>query len=187
MNLHGKSQLAVFVIRVPDSGCSKGDHGDLDLVGLFEVILHLLDGHRTLDVDLLPLGEFSWDDADGAAHDRVELFVLIDDGLNGVVKHPKRKSQVDSHILVGVCWLLQNVFDDLNADGSYNHGCCGGNGGDDLACDQLYLEVVDLVDLVVSSSQVGDSAHELNMPVGWVVFLELDWGWGILCVGCDLV
>lgn len=118
----------------------------------------------------------SGDDLDGSAHDGVELFVLVHNGREGVVEDPEGKGQVDGHVLVGFCLFVQEELDDFHPDCSDDHGSGGGNGGDDLSGDELDLEVVHFLDLVVPGSQVRDSGDEFDVVVGWVIFLEFDWG-----------
>ena len=71
--------------------------------------------------------------------------------------------------------LVEQVLVDLEADCSYDHGRGGGDGWNDLACDDFDFVSWGFLDLVVSCSQVGTSGHEVDVAVAVVVFFEFDW------------
>lgn len=113
------------------------------------------------------------DGLDWAAHDGVELLIGVLDGRLGLPEHPHRNSQVDGRIPELSILLLCYVLQYLDADGPHYHGSGGRDGRDDLARYEFYLEVVDFFYFVVPGPQVGDAAHELDVPVCGVVFFEL--------------
>lgn len=146
------------------------------------MLFEFLESERTFDIDFIPLCEFSWNDLDWSAHDWVELLIGVYDGLKRVVEDPKRESQVDSHVLEDLGLLAEQELDDLDTDGTDDHGSGGGNGGDDLSGDELHLEVVDFLDLVVAGSKVANSGHELDMEIAGIVFFELNTLRGFVCI-----
>ena len=54
------------------------------------------------------------------------------------------------------------------------HGSGSGDGGDDLAGDELGLELVDLWDAVVARTHVGQAGDQVHVEVGVIVLLKSD-------------
>lgn len=115
-----------------------------------------------------------WDGLDGAQEDLVVLFVLVFDGGEGVAEHPQRQGEVHEGVLVDLVLEVEDVLDDLDTDCADHHCGCRGDGRDNLTSDELDLEVIDLLDLVVPGSEVGDTAHLLNVEVGGIILLKLN-------------
>lgn len=108
------------------------------------------------------------------------MCIFVDSCFDDVVEHPKRKGQVGSQIFETTGLFLKQVLDYLYADCSHDHGCGCSDGRDNLAGYQLHLEVVGLVDSVVSClrltkwySEVGNATDKLNMIIGRIVLLKL--------------
>ena len=70
--------------------------------------------------------------------------------------------------------LYNHIFVQLHSTGSDNHSSSSGDGWDDLSGDQFDFVSWCFLDLVISSPEIGDSGHEVNMTIGIIIFLELN-------------
>lgn len=151
-----------------------GDIGDLDLILCLEVVDELLDSEGSLDFKLVPGCPVLWDGNGLGEEDRIHFLVLSLGGWEWFGEEPEWEGEVDEAVLHLGEWLLEEGLDDLESDGSDDHGRGGGEGGNDFSGDQFDLEIIDLLDGVVSGSEVSDRPDEFDVPVGWVILLELD-------------
>lgn len=134
----------------------------------------LLDSEGSLDFKLVPGCPVLWDGNGLGEEDWVHFLVLSLGGWEWFGEEPEWEGEVDEAVLHLGEWLLEEGLDDLESDGSDDHGRGGGEGGNDFSGDQFDLEIIDLLDRVVSGSEVSDRPDEFDVPVGWVILLELD-------------
>ena len=123
---------------------------------------------------MLDYGCTCWDGFYWAGHDRVEFFVGDLDGRKWVVEYPERKCQINSNILVSFRTFLEQVLNNFNTNSTDYHGSSGRNSRNNLPSNKLNLEIVNLVNLIISSSQIRNTTHKLNVPVSGIIFLELN-------------
>ena len=64
---------------------------------------------------------------------------------------------------------------ELKADETDSKSSGSSNSRNDLSSNQLGLVLISLCDLVIGSSEVGGSSDEIDMVVGIVILLKVDW------------
>ncbi len=165
---------ADLIILIEDADLSNRDDRECDFVLGLEMFVHLGDCQRPFELEFVPVCEIRGDGLDWAEEDVVVGFVLVLDGRHGLTEHPERQRQVHIRVVESGLFHAQHFLDDFDADSPYDHGCSGGQSRDDLASDQLDLEVGHLSDLVIPRPQVRDAAHTFNVEVCGIVFLELN-------------
>mmetsp|Transcript_4944 Transcript_4944/g.12545 ORF Transcript_4944/g.12545 Transcript_4944/m.12545 type:complete len:679 (-) Transcript_4944:1273-3309(-) len=101
----------------------------------------------------------------------LELELLGRDGLG---HGEQRQREVGEGVAVRLDGRPVEHLVQLQAHQPGGHGGGGGNGGGDAACDELGLELVDLLDAVVAGAHVAEPGDGVHVEVGVVVLLERD-------------
>mmetsp|Transcript_29796 Transcript_29796/g.74966 ORF Transcript_29796/g.74966 Transcript_29796/m.74966 type:complete len:331 (-) Transcript_29796:2241-3233(-) len=138
------------------------DHRDLERVLGLEVLEKLFERHIPLvNVDPAPEGPLN-------------VLVLSRGRLYRLREGAEGEGEVGEGVLVLVDLLVLAELVELDADKACDHGGCGGDGGDDLAGDELCLMPVRGLNRVVARAEVRTRGDVVHVEVVVVVLLKLD-------------
>ena len=150
-------------------GDSLTQHRDLQLVLVLEEIHELLQRHlgpvslATVDLESVPEGPLG-------------LVILLFLGQQRLRERKEWERKVGKSVLVFLrVGVTLHKLVQLEADEAGHEAGGGSDGGDDAARDALGLEPVRGGDGVVGGAQVGARHDEVDVAIGVVVLLELQW------------